>query len=57
MRYILTSDFFIDDFIGGAALNDEEIYKVFKKNGEDIEKIKTSEITEDFLDKERNLSL
>ncbi len=53
MRYILTSDFFIDDFIGGAALNDEEIYKVFKKNGEDIEKIKTSEITEDFLDKEK----
>ena len=53
MRYILTSDFFIDDFIGGAALNDEEIYKVFKKNGEDIEKIKTSEITEDFLNKEK----
>ena len=54
MRYILASDFFIDDFIGGAALNDEEIYKVFKNKGEDIEKIKTSNITEEFLEKEKD---
>jgi len=44
----------VEDFVGGAALNDEEIYKIFKKNNENIEKIKTSKITEEFLGKEKD---
>ena len=31
-KIILISDFFIDDFVGGAALNDEEIYNTLKKD-------------------------
>ena len=54
MNYILTSDFFITDFVGGAALNDEEIYKVFKENKENITKIKTSDITEEFLEEQKD---
>ena len=37
-KIILISDF-IDDFVGGAALNDEEIYNTLKKHY-DVQKIK-----------------
>ena len=38
-KIILVSDFFIDDFVGGAALNDEEIFKLLSKRF-DVYKIK-----------------
>ena len=54
MRYVIASDFFIDDFIGGAALNDEEIFKTLLSKGEDVTKIKNRNITKEFLEKEQN---
>tara|TARA_Y100000296_G_C5141308_1_gene241220 strand:- start:258 stop:1109 length:852 start_codon:yes stop_codon:yes gene_type:complete len=47
-KIILISDFFIDDFIGGAALNDEEIYKLLSKRF-DVFKIKSRYLYEGFI--------
>lgn len=54
MRYVIASDFFIDDFIGGAALNDEEIFKILTSKGEEVEKIKTRDITESFIESNKD---
>jgi hypothetical protein len=47
-KVILISDFFIDDFVGGAALNDEEIYKLLSKRF-DVQKIKSRYLYEGFI--------
>jgi len=47
-KIILISDFFIDDFVGGAALNDEEIYKLLSKRF-DVQKIKSRYLYEGFV--------
>ena len=51
MKYFIVSDFFVEDFVGGAALNDEEILNIFLKNDQDIEKIKSEEVSIEFLEK------
>ena len=55
MRYVLINDFFKEDLgggghSGGAALNDEIIYDIFKFHSEDIIKVKSSSLTESFLE-------
>mgnify|MGYP003112497961 FL=1 len=45
---ILVSDFFIDDFVGGAALNDEEIYKTLNRHY-DVKKIKSRYLYPGFI--------
>ena len=47
-RIILISDFFIDDFVGGAALNDEEIYRLLSKRFDAL-KIKSRYLYEGFI--------
>ena len=47
-KIILISDFFIDDFVGGAALNDEEIYNTLKKHY-DVQKIKSRYLYPGFI--------
>ena len=47
-KIILISDFFIDDFVGGAALNDEEIFKLLSKRF-DVYKIKSRYLYEGFI--------
>ena len=47
-KIILISDFFIDDFVGGAALNDEEIYKLLSERF-DAYKIKSRYLYEGFI--------
>ena len=47
-KVILISDFFIDDFVGGAALNDEEIYKLLSEQF-DVQKIKSRYLYEGFI--------
>ncbi len=47
-KIILISDFFIDDFIGGAALNDEEIFSLFSVS-HDIQKVKSRYLYEGFI--------
>jgi len=47
-KVILISDFFIDDFVGGAALNDEEIYRLLSKRF-DVQKIKSRYLYEGFI--------
>ena len=47
-KVILISDFFIDDFVGGAALNDEEIYKLLSERF-DVQKIKSRYLYEGFI--------
>lgn len=47
-KIILISDSFIDDFVGGAALNDEEIYKLLSERF-DVTKIKSRYLYEGFI--------
>jgi len=47
-KIILVSDFFIDDFVGGAALNDEEMYKLLSERF-DAQKIKSRYLYEGFI--------
>ena len=47
-KIILISDFFIDDFVGGAALNDEEIFTLLSKNF-DVYKIKSRYLYHGFI--------
>ena len=47
-KVILISDFFIDDFVGGAALNDEEIYGLLSERF-DVQKIKSRYLYEGFI--------
>lgn len=54
MKYVIASDFFIDDFIGGAALNDEEIFKILTSKGEDVRKIKSTQVTQEFLNEHKD---
>ena len=47
-KIILISDSFVDDFVGGAALNDEEIYKLLSERF-DVQKIKSRYLYEGFI--------
>tara|TARA_R110000824_G_scaffold55069_19_gene151799 strand:- start:4804 stop:5652 length:849 start_codon:yes stop_codon:yes gene_type:complete len=47
-KIILISDFFIDDFVGGAALNDEEIYSTLSQHY-DVQKIKSRYLYPGFI--------
>lgn len=47
MDIVLASDFFIDDFVGGAALNDEELFGALTRAGHAVKKIKCRDITLD----------
>jgi hypothetical protein len=47
-KVILISDFFIDDFVGGAALNDEEIYRLLSESF-NVQKIKSRYLYEGFV--------
>lgn len=47
-KIILVSDFFIDDFVGGAALNDEEIFVTLNKHY-DVQKIKSRYLYPGFI--------
>lgn len=59
MRYILINDFFSEDLAGGghaggAALNDEILIDIFEANDQEIVKIKSPDVTSDFLKKEKD---
>ena len=59
MRFILINDFFSDDLAGGghaggAALNDEIVIDIFTQKGENVSKIKSSALSEEFLEKEKD---
>ena len=61
MRYVIVADFWADDFAGGggkhsggAELSDEILFDVFQGKHEDVVKRKSSEVTSDFLDEERD---
>ena len=47
-KVILISDFFVDDFVGGAALNDEEIFTLLSERF-DTYKIKSRYLYEGFI--------
>lgn len=59
MRYVIIADFWANDFAGGAGkhsggaeLSDEILYSILSNRGESVVKIKSSEVTSDFLDEE-----
>ena len=54
LNFCIISDFFVDDFVGGAALNDEEIYNQLKVNGHNCIKVKSKDCTLDFLKNIKN---
>ena len=47
-KVIIISDFFVDDYVGGAALNDEEIFTLLSKNF-DVYKIKSRYLYQGFI--------
>lgn len=61
MRYVIVADFWTDDFAGGggkhsggAELSDEILFDILLGKEEDVIKRKSSEVTSDFLDEERD---
>ena len=54
MKYIIVSDFFLEEFVGGAALNDEEILKIFQQEKEDVTTVKSESISLEFLEKNKD---
>ena len=52
-KIILISDFFIDDFVGGAALNDEEIFTLLSEKF-DVYKIKSRYLYPGFIQENLN---
>lgn len=61
MRYVIVADFWADDFAGGggkhsggAELSDEILFDILLGKEEDVIKRKSSEITSDFLEEERD---
>ena len=64
MRYVIVADFWAEDFrggggkhSGGAELSDEILFSIFKSKGEDVARCRSSEITDDFLEKEQGSTL
>ena len=53
----MISDYFAEDLIGGASLNDEEVVKIFAQEGEKIQKIRSDELSVDFLKENKILKL
>lgn len=53
MDIVFASDFFITDFVGGAALNDEELCSLLSQRHNNIIKIKTENITIDFIEQNK----
>ena len=59
MRFILINDFFSEDLAGGghaggAALNDEILIDIFQSNNKNVTKIKSPDVSHDFLEKEKD---
>jgi hypothetical protein len=61
VRYVIVADFWADDFAGGggkhsggAELSDEILFNIFQNRNEDVIKRKSSEVTNDFLEEERD---
>lgn len=61
MRYLIVADFWADDFAGGAGkhsggaeLSDEILYDVLSERGAEVKKVRSADITHDFIDQEPN---
>jgi hypothetical protein len=54
VKYIIVSDFFLEDFVGGAALNDEEVLKIFEQEEEEITKVRSENVTLEFLEENKD---
>ena len=50
MNYVIISDYFLEDFVGGAALNDEEIVTIFTEKEQKIEKVRSEKVSLEFLE-------
>ena len=50
MKAYFVADFFIDDVVGGAEKNDAALIQEIEKNNINIEKIRCSELTAEFID-------
>jgi hypothetical protein len=61
VRYVLVADFFAEDTVGGggthsggAELSDEILYSILKSKGEDVFRIRSRYINENFLNDEKD---
>ncbi len=61
MRYLIVADFWANDFAGGAGkhsggaeLSDEILFDILKNKGEDVHKIKSEQISHEFIDQEES---
>ena len=49
-KVIFISDFFIEQHLGGAEINDNTLINLLIENGIQVQKVNSSEVTRDFLD-------
>ncbi len=53
-QLVYISDYFLEDVVGGAELNDYELCKLLATDGHDIKRIHSQHVTESFLQKNKN---
>jgi len=54
MRFIIISDYFLDEVVGGAEINDHELQNILKQNNSEVFKIKSQDVTVHMLEENRD---
>ena len=54
MRFIIISDYFLDEVVGGAEINDHELQNILKQNNSEVIKIKSQDVTVHMLEENRD---
>ena len=54
MNFVFVADFFSDQILGGGELNNEELINLLISDGHQVKKIKSSVITTNFIEKNKN---
>lgn len=49
MKFVFIADFFVDEILGGGELNNEELFLILKEEGHEVLKIKSQNVTTEFL--------
>ena len=49
-KIIYISDFFVNEIVGGAELNDDELIILLSENAYEVNKLRSRNVTVDFLE-------
>jgi len=56
VKFVFVADFFVDEILGGGELNNEELFLILKEEGHEVLKIKSQNVTTEFLYNHRDES-